>query len=120
MEDEPSEQPEFVGSLPAVTGQPLPLETAALMNNIARLEDRLDSEREERLEERFRWILVASILFDIVAINAIEGSWLFVPVFMLQLVALIAFAKAYGVDWAEQMIGQVLHWISQRRKPEGD
>lgn len=119
MQDELSAPPEFVGSTPVVSGQILPLETTALTNNIARLEDRLDTEREERLEERFRWVLVTSILFDVIAINAIAGSWLFVPVFMLQLIGLIAFAKAYGVDWAEQLIGQLLHWVAQRGKDKG-
>ena len=105
MQDAPNPLPDFVGSTPVTSGQTAPLEVTALTNNIARLEDRLDTEREERLEERFRWVLVTSILFDVIAINAIAGSWLFLPVFMLQLIGLIAFAKAYGVDWAEQLIG---------------
>ena len=119
MQDEPSEQPEFVGSISVVSGQMLAPETTALTNNIARLEDRLDTEREQRMEERFRWVVVTSILFDILAIHEVDGSWLFVPVFMLQLICLIGYAKANGVDWAEQLIGQLFHWLSQRGKDKG-
>lgn len=74
------------------------------------------TEREERPEERFRWICVTSLLIAVLAVAALDGSWLFLPIFMLQLIALIGFAKAYRVDWAEQLIGQLLYWVSQRGK----
>lgn len=101
-----------------VSGEILPPETTALTNNIARLESQLDAEREGRLEERFRWVLVASVLFDIAAIGAVGGSWLFLPVFMLQLIATLGFAKSCGVDWAEQLIGQLIHTISERLRKD--
>ena len=85
MQDEPSQQPEFVGSVSVVSGQIVSSETTALTNNIARLEERLDTEREDRLEERFRWVCAMSILFDVLAMVAVNGSWLFVLIFMLQL-----------------------------------
>lgn len=85
----------------------------ALASSIAHLEAQLVNERDKRREERFQWIVVTSILLDIVAIGAIDGSWLFLPLFLLQLIALIGFAKANGVDWAEQLIGQLFHWVSE-------
>lgn len=95
-------------------------EVTALTNNIASLETSLDTEREDRQEERFRWIVVTSLLLDVVAVSALDGSWLFLPIFMLQLIVLIGFAKAYGVDWAEQLIGQLLHWVSKWGKSKDD
>ncbi|MBM1690374.1 hypothetical protein [Sulfitobacter geojensis] len=118
MQDEPAEpDQDFAGTI-TVFEDENGGDVDALTNNIARLETSLDSEKEERLEERFRWICVTSVLFDIIAIVALEGSWLFLPVFMLQLILLIGFAKAYGVDWAEQLIGQLLHWVSQQNKKD--
>jgi len=120
MQDEPKQQGKFVGVEAPADGEVIPKEAAALTDNIARLETSLDTEREERLEERFRWICVTSLLLDVIAVAALDGSWLFLPIFMLQLIALIGFAKAYGVDWAEQLIGQLLHWVSEWGKKHGD
>lgn len=120
MQDEPNTLPEFVGSVPVVEDQALPIEITALTNNIARLESRLDTEREDRLEERFRWVCATAILFDVVAVVAVNGSWLFVLIFMLQLIAILGYAKACGVDWAEQLIGQLFHIIAERMKKGDD
>lgn len=120
MPDEPKPQGKFVGVEPQIGGEIAPNENAALTDNIARLETSLDTEKEERLEERFRWVCVTSLLLDVIAVAALDGSWLFLPIFMLQLIALIGFAKAYGVDWAEQLIGQLLHWVSEWGKEKGD
>lgn len=113
MQDEPTKLGEFVGVTKSPSGEVSDTETGALTDNIARLETSLDNEKEQRLEERFRWVCVTSLLLDVIAVAALDGSWLFLPIFMLQLIALIGFAKAYGVDWAEQLIGQLLHWVSQ-------
>ena len=118
-QDEQPARPEFVGSTPAISGEVLPSEIAALANNIARLESRLDAEREERLEERFRWVCAATVLFDVVAVVAMDGSLLFLPIFMMQLIATLGYAKSCGVDWAEQLIGQLIHIVSERLK-KGD
>jgi hypothetical protein len=111
---------EFIGADDVQSGEVLPPENTALANNIARLETELDGEREQRLEERFRWIVVTSLLVDVIAVSALDGSWLFLPIFMLQLIVLIGFAKAYGVDWAERLIGQLLHWVSEWGKNKSD
>lgn len=88
------------------------------MDNIAKLETDLDTERDERKEERFHWLAVTSILFDVIAVQAMGGSWLFIPIFMLQLVVLIGLAKKLGVDWAVQLIGTLLHMLTERWKPK--
>lgn len=114
MPDVPGKPPgDFVGADVSAPVNAKSKETSALTDNIARLETSLDTEKEERLEERFRWIVVTSLLLDVLAVSAVDGSWLFLPIFMLQLVVLIGFAKEYGVDWAERLIGQLLHWVSE-------
>lgn len=119
--EEPSKpQAEFVGGRAKLPDNAEGREISALSDNIAHLETSLDAEKEERLEERFRWVCVTSLLLDVIAVAALDGSWLFLPIFMLQLIALIGFAKAYGVDWAEQLIGKLLHWVSEWGKHKGD
>lgn len=108
--DQPNVGHSFVGGTVQSTSENT---LSTLSGNIAELERSLDTEKEERLEERFRWVVVTSILFDVIAATALDSSFLFIPIFMLQLIALIAFAKAYGVDWAEQLIGQLLHRVSK-------
>jgi len=85
----------------------------ALMANIYRLETDLDSEKEERKEERFIWVCVAVVLVNMGFLIAIDGgsvSYLFL--LALQLVALLGYAKRLGVDWAVQGIGYLLHKLS--------
>lgn len=111
--DEKNALPEvFVGGTDDVVG-PGRDDVPALAASIAHLEAQLSDERDKRKEERFHWIVVTSLLLDVVAITALDGSWLFLPVFLLQLIVLIGFAKANGVDWAVQLIGQLFHWVSE-------
>lgn len=95
-EEQDSVQPDFVG-LPVETDNlENSREVVALTNSIGRLESSLDAEKEERLEERFTWVCAVAVLFDILAVSAMNGSWLFLPIFMLQLVVLIGLPK--GVE----------------------
>ena len=88
----------------------------ALMKNIYRLETDLDSEKEDRKEERFNWICLSALLLDAVIIRSIDGSWLFVLLFMLQIILLLGMAQRLGVDWAVKTLGWFLHWISEKAK----
>ena len=110
----PSQQPDgdTFGVPEPSNGSGLPM----LADNIARLEIDLDSEKEERKEERFYWICLAAFLLDIMAYQAM-GSWFpFLLLFMFQLVVLVGVAQKLGVDWAVQGIGWLLHWVSERGK----
>lgn len=70
MQDAPSQQGKFVGVEEPVEGEVIPKEAGALTDSIARLEISLDTEKEERLEERFRWICVTALLLDVIAVAA--------------------------------------------------
>ncbi len=91
-----------------------PEEADKLMENIYQLETDLDSEKEERREERFTWILVIAIMFDVIALQAIDGFFSFVLVFLLQLTALLGIAQKLGVDWAVKLLGWLLHYVSEK------
>ncbi|WP_116082058.1 hypothetical protein [Tropicimonas sp. IMCC34011] len=121
MSTEPPEGPQPKTASPEFsTGGALEtLNATPLMENIAKLETDLDAEKEERREERFYWICGVAISFDVIAIQAVSGSWLFAPVFMLQLILLVGIAQRLGVDWAVQMIGALFHWMTSRGKPGG-
>jgi hypothetical protein len=102
---------------------PDPEERAVLSSNIAKLQDDLDQERDERKEERFHWICVAAFLLDIVAYGALDSFWPFLVLFMFQLIVLVGIARRLGVDWAVHGFGWLLFWISQKLalpKPDGD
>lgn len=98
----------FVGS-PSEVGREDTSEDATLASNVATLSNELDGEREARKEERFIWVCALTVMFDVVAVQGMSGSWAFLPIFLLQLVMLAGYAKHAGVDWAEQLIGQLLH-----------
>ncbi len=85
----------------------------ALMSNIHRLETDLDTEKEERKEERFYWVGLAALLLDAIIIQAIDGSWLFVLLFILEVILLLGLAQRWGVGWAVKSLGWFLHWISE-------
>lgn len=88
--------------------------TDKLMENIYRLETDLDSEREERREERFRWVLLSTVLLNVTTYVAIENFWAWLLLFLLQLIGLLGYAQNQGVDWAVKLLGWLIHWISER------
>jgi hypothetical protein len=116
MVDEPKDDDNgsFVGSRSADELESKDAETKALVESNALLQSNLASERDERLEERFYWVLVVTILFDVIAISAIDSSSLFILIFVLQLVALFGFANMCGVDWAVRFISLILEKLIKR------
>lgn len=97
-----------------------PAQANKLMKNIAQLEGDLDSEKEERKEERFLWVLAIAVLIAIIAAQAINAFWPFLLIFLLMLIGLLGFAKKMGVDWAVQLLGWLLNWITNKLKPDNN
>ena len=113
MEDDSDKsQAKFIGLPDVVKNPEQTKQISSLTNNIARLETSLNAEQEDRLEERFTWVCAVALLLDVLAISAMDGSWLFLPIFMLQLVILIGYAQKCGVDWAVQLLAWLLHKVS--------
>lgn len=62
----------------------------------ASLELAYQREQDARREERFIWVFAMSLLADVIFAPML--GWWFLPIFLLQLVFLIGFAKHCGVD----------------------
>ena len=82
----------------------LPARTA---DEIAKLEDDLQHERDSRKEERFYWILALVISMDVSAFQRLGGVQV-VFIFLLELVLLIPLAKYLGVDWMVELLKALL------------
>lgn len=74
-------------------------------NAIAALERQLQRVQDKRNEERFIWTLVSVLLIDIIAFPGL--GWAMIPVFLLELILLIATAKWFGIDWAVVLLERI-------------
>lgn len=85
-----------------------------LMSNISQLETDLDTEKEERKEERFIWACAVVVLLNALVLVSIGGgSFSFTLLFLFQLVVMLGVANKLGVDWAVRGIGWLLHQIAK-------
>lgn len=87
---------------------------AAIDEAKAALESELSDEKDARLEERFIWIVVTTILLDIIWFHDSTNAALAVVVMILELVALMVIARRMQVDDFVQLIGRVLTGIGNR------
>ncbi|MDF1601313.1 hypothetical protein PZ895_16250 [Mesorhizobium sp. YIM 152430] len=90
------------------------VEVTALDETIANLESRLEAERDSRLQERFGWVLVAVIVFDVWAFQHMH-TWtgpLVIGVF--QLLGLTVLANRLGIDEVLPIIDKIMSTISRR------
>ena len=78
----------------------LPERTA---EEIAKLEDDLQNERNSRKEERLYWILSLVIAVDMAVFPWLEAGQT-VMVFLLELILLVPVAKHLGVDWVVEAL----------------
>lgn len=107
--------PDFFG-----TGEEINQDDVARLENAARLQELYDKEKEERLEERFIWVCVSVILLDGILIVAIGGAWSIGPLFLLEIVLLFGAARMWGVDWAVQSMGWLMHRLAERLNRPAD
>ena len=90
-----------------------------LFQNIARLETDLSKERDERLEERFRWVCAVTVLVNLLTLTAIDGGSIsYMMLLLLQLIVLLGYAQKLGVDWAVKLIGDLLNLVSNHLKKD--
>ncbi len=81
---------------------------------LARVQERLTSEREKRVEERFVWILVVVILIDIDLLENIKNVAVPLVVLVLELILLTIVAKRMGVSSAAVVIDRVTSAIAKK------
>ena len=76
----------------------------------AQLQQRLEHERDARKEERFYWVVVATILVDMISFPHL-GAYHASLIFLLEIVSLIGFARSWGVDWIVEFLEKVLFYL---------
>jgi hypothetical protein len=81
----------------------------------AALEQQLQREKDERREERFIWIFVAVMLFDVLAVE--KMSYAVVLLFLLQLVFLSFVGKWLGIEAVavplERLFDRIMRWLPE-------
>lgn len=70
----------------------------------AKLEGELQEEKDSRREERFVWILACTYLSDVIIFKFLDNWGYSLPMFLLQLIFLIALADWLGVDRAKILL----------------
>ncbi|MEH0195196.1 hypothetical protein V7S57_03800 [Caulobacter sp. CCNWLY153] len=81
---------------------------------LAELEKKLQAIEDARKEERFIWIVVCTILIDILWLSGSENAALSVIVLILELVVLFVLARRMGVEDIERLMDRILHSVSQK------
>ena len=84
---------------------------------IAELTRALEKEKDSRLEERFIWIFLFAVVFDVVAIGLVGSYLLFFP-FFLELAFLIWLARRLGIDEVAVLLASLWtlmeRWMARR------
>lgn len=89
-------------------------EVTALDETVAQLESKLEAERNSRLEERFGWVLVAVIIFDVWAFQFM-ATWtgpLVIGIF--ELLGLTVLANRLGIDEVLPILDKLTSSITKR------
>ena len=81
----------------------------------AALEQQLQREKDERREERFIWIFVVAMLFDLIAVDRM--GYAIIILFLLQLIFLAFVGKSLGVEAVavplERLFDRVMRWLPE-------
>lgn len=83
---------------------------------IERLQSLLDDERDARLEERFIYIVILVIIFDIVFFSIMQNFGGPLALLMLELLILIPIARRMGMEEIATMIDGVLNRVAGHSK----
>jgi hypothetical protein len=81
---------------------------------VAQLEEKLETEKNARLEERFGWILASVIVFDVFAFY-LMSTWtapLIIGIF--QLLGLTVLANRLGIDEVLPILDKLTAMITKR------
>ncbi|MBO6827170.1 MAG: hypothetical protein JJ879_13270 [Sneathiella sp.] len=81
---------------------------------IEELQEQLTSERDARREDRFFFIVITVILFDIVFFTVIPNSAGPIALFLVQIIVLIPIAKKMGVEEIAIMLNSVLERVAYK------
>lgn len=79
----------------------------------AALETQLQAEKDARSEERFVWIVVVTILVDVLWFRNSSNPVLPLVVLVLELVVLLVLARRMGIDDIVQIVDRILHSVGR-------
>jgi hypothetical protein len=82
------------------------------------LEQKLQSEKDSRKEERFFWIFDLTILLDIIAFKFLDNIALAVIILLLELIFLIGLAGWMGVDRVTLLLIRFFHAYLPKTRDE--
>lgn len=77
------------------------------------LETQLQAERDARSEERFVWIVVVTILVDVLWFRNAANALLPLVVLILELIVLLVLARRMGIDDVVQLVDRILHSVGR-------
>lgn len=80
----------------------------------ARLGEELEAAKDARKEERFVWIVIVTILLDVLWFSDSENPTLPVIVLVLQLIVLVILARRMGIDDVVELIDRLLHTVGSK------
>ena len=81
---------------------------------IAKIENDLQGEKDSRKEERFVWVTVVIILVDMIAFRGLDFGQMSMIV-VLELIMLVVFARMCGIDDILVIMDRVFSWVSDFR-----
>lgn len=84
-----------------------------LSETIAKLEQDLAREKDERNEERFYWLLGGFLLFNLLSWVVFEHIGVWSVFFILQVAVLWGLAGKFGHEWAVLSLGRFLRWLER-------
>lgn len=84
---------------------------------IEELQQSLAEERDARAEERFYWLTAVVILVDLLAAPNVGAA--FFPIFMLEVVILLALAHKFGIDPVVILLQRLFDKLLKRADGQG-
>ncbi|MBV9551124.1 MAG: hypothetical protein JO256_15760 [Alphaproteobacteria bacterium] len=114
MNTTPTPESSSGGSLANLAEVGVPDEPSPKDEALAALGKELDAEKDNRVEERFLWILLTVILVDVIWFGNSPNPAFPVVILILQVIGLFILARRMGVDEAQGLLERVLHGIGQR------
>ena len=87
---------------------------------IAELEKALEREKDSRREERFFFIFLTTIIFDIVIFSVFPNWAGPFSILILQIIFLILLAKRLGMEEVQQLLSRILGRVADGIMSSGD
>ncbi len=82
---------------------------------LAKLEEKIQKLEDDRIEERFLWILMLLIVIDFALLPAIKNWGSAMVIGILEIVFVIILARKFQIDEIEKIFDKILDSLSNRK-----